>query len=95
MGKLANEVTWRLSGDFQPVCYRVQAGKYPDKASAIVLRDEVKAKGFPAIVIESKNKYIVQCGLFESKVNAQNLKKKLRAAGFSMTKVREVPEVEA
>ncbi len=95
MGKLASEVTWRLSDDFQPVCYRVQAGKYPDKASAIVLRDEVKAKGFPAIVIEGKNKYIVQCGLFESKINARNLKAKLKTAGFSMAKVREVPEVEA
>lgn len=93
MGKLAEEVTWQLSDAFHPVCYRVQVGKYQDKATAIIARDEIKKAGFPAIIIDRKDKYIIQCGLFENKQNAINLKKKLRLAGFP-AKVKEIPEVE-
>lgn len=87
-----NEFKSKISDPCKDVAYRVQCGKYTNKATAIVSRDEIKTAGFHAIVLEGKKKYIVQCGLFENKQNAINLKKKLRLAGFPV-KVKEVSAV--
>ena len=52
------------------------------------LADKVTAKLNPSASTDSKTLYRVQCGSFSKKANAENLQKKLKAAGFDAVIVK-------
>lgn len=63
--------------------YRVNLASYKNKANADDFAEQVKAKGFQAIVKYVDGYYKVQCGAFSSKSNAEKLQKELKAKGFN------------
>ena len=82
MGDIADRVNKELNGDSE-VMYKVIAGSYKVKKNAEKLVEELKNKGYDAIVVKDGEKYLVQAGVFSSKQNATSLVNKLKLGGYS------------
>ena len=82
MGDIADRVNKELNGDSE-VMYKVIAGSYKVKKNAEKLVEELKNKGYDAIVVKDGEKYLVQVGVFSSKQNATSLVNKLKLSGYS------------
>lgn len=66
------------------VLYKVQVGAFGSKANAQKRLEDIKSKGFNAILVYENKLYKVQCGAFANKANATNLKTKLEKVGFKV-----------
>ncbi len=62
--------------------YRVQVGAFSIRENAEILINELKNKGYEAIIIVSGGLYKVQTGAFSIRENADKLLKQLRADGY-------------
>lgn len=63
--------------------YRVQVGAFANKTKADTQLNEVKSKGFNAILVKIGGLYKVQVGAYSNKSNAEAMLKKVKNAGFS------------
>ena len=95
-GDLAAAVTKELSGDDhheeqKRTIYRVQVGAFGSKENAYNYAENVRKKGFSAIVVYDNaiHMYRVQVGAFAVKANAEAEQALLRNAGFD-TIIKEV-----
>lgn len=93
MGKLATEVTKRLSSKPTPAptpkptpkkIYYVQIGAFSSLKNANNYAATAKKKGFNTYVKKEGSLYKVQIGAFSDKKNADNLAAKAKKAGFSV-----------
>lgn len=62
--------------------YRVQTGAFSNKNNAQKLVNELKSKGYDAIVVRNKGLYKVQTGAFSKRENADKLVVQLKKDGF-------------
>lgn len=62
--------------------YRVQTGAFKNKSGAESMRDELKAKGFDAFVVQVDGYYKVQVGAFKNRIYAAFMAAKLKGAGY-------------
>ena len=63
--------------------YRVLYGNYSSVAETTSPIQQAKNKGLTAISVKLNNVYHVQCGVFSSKTNAENLLKTVKSKGFN------------
>ncbi|MBU5294104.1 N-acetylmuramoyl-L-alanine amidase, partial [Anaerosalibacter bizertensis] len=68
--------------------YRVQTGAFSQRENAQNLVDELKAKGYEAMIVEKGGIYKVQVGAFSQRGNADKLAEQLKADGFEAIVVR-------
>ena len=62
--------------------YRAQTGAFKNKSGAESMRDELKAKGFDAFVVQVGGYYKVQVGAFKNRIYAAFMAAKLKGAGY-------------
>lgn len=62
--------------------YRIQTGAFKNKSGAESMRDELKAKGFDAFVVQVDGYYKVQVGAFKNRIYAAFMAAKLKGAGY-------------
>jgi len=86
MPYIRDQIKSRLNGnsakETKTTIYRVQIGAYKYKANAQKRLNEVKAKGYSAIVIVD-SLYRVQVGAFKNKSNAEAMVTKLKKDGYT------------
>lgn len=95
LGQMADEVNARLAGGSaqtpepveskeksEKILYRVQIGAFRVKKNATNQFNEVKNKGFDAIITFYDGFYRVQVGAFSVKANAERQLQKMKDAGF-------------
>lgn len=71
-----------LPGTEEKIIERVQVGSFTQPENVIRRFDELKAKKFPVIIKFWDGHYRVQVGAFENHNYADNMKKKIMAAGY-------------
>lgn len=66
--------------------HKVQLGAYSKSANAQKVKKSLKAKGFPAAIIDMDGLHKVQSGAYSLQDNADNAVRKLHEAGFTSAK---------